>query len=536
MAETDNREIDIIETDIEIKETDIVETDVEIKEIDEVELRDKDALPDKENSKSAQAKDNKSIEKKKNPTTSGSEKKKNSTASKADNKNSNNNKDKNKKQKSGLEKKLKIMTMWPVIVMGLVVMVLSYYVFLYTTQKEVYRNLSNSAEGIMIYFNTAFEGDYHVEEEAGNYHLYKGEQDLSLNSEVLEIYKEKTGIDFTVFYLDIRMLSTLKNTDGSSVLLTVVNQSVSDAVINGKQDQYYNNIDINGVKYFACYKPLYNTDGSVAGMVFAGKPTEEIEKESMRSLIWIPVITIVMIVIASWISTFPSRELVNAIKKERKFLDEIAKGNLNAEIDASIVKRNDELGEMGRFSRSVQKFIREMIERDTLTRLYTRRIGQSKIDYVQHQLNNAGVKYCVCMGDIDFFKKVNDTYGHDAGDIVLRDIAHIFNENMLGRGFTIRWGGEEFLIIFEDATLDKAYKHLASIREKVLAHEMAYQDLVIKVTMTFGLVEGDSRHIDDIVKEADNLLYIGKQNGRNQIVTSEAAKKIEEENAAAGLN
>ncbi len=167
-----------------------------------------------------------------------------------------------------------------------------------------------------------------------------------------------------------------------------------------------------------------------------------------------------------------------------------------------------------------------MIERDPLTRLYTRRIGASKVDYTQKLLNEAGVKYCVCMGDIDFFKKVNDTYGHDAGDIVLHDVAHIFNENMLGHGFTIRWGGEEFLIIFEDADLEKAYNTLAKIRELVLAHEMPYGDDVIKVTMTFGLIEGDGRNIEDIVKEADNLLYYGKQNGRNQIVTSREVNRM----------
>ena len=173
-----------------------------------------------------------------------------------------------------------------------------------------------------------------------------------------------------------------------------------------------------------------------------------------------------------------------------------------------------------------------MIERDTLTRLYTRRIGQSKINYVKKQLLEAGVKYSVCMGDIDFFKKVNDTYGHDAGDLVLRDVAHIFNENMLGHGFTVRWGGEELLTIFEDADMDKAYKILKDIREKVINHEMDYNGQIIKVTMTFGLTEGDERDIDDIVKEADNLLYYGKQNGRNRIVTSKDAEKMLQESGA----
>ena len=130
------------------------------------------------------------------------------------------------------------------------------------------------------------------------------------------------------------------------------------------------------------------------------------------------------------------------------------------------------------------------------------------------------------MGDIDFFKKFNDTYGHDCGDLVLRDIASIFNEYMLGKGFAVRWGGEEFLIIFEDADLTKALGLLKVLRQKVLDHVIEYESNKLGVTMTFGLVQGDMRDIDDIVKEADELLYIGKQNGRNRIVTPEETNPV----------
>ena len=437
------------------------------------------------------------------------------------------------RNKKGLERKLKIMTMVPVIFMGIVVTILSYYVFLYTVQKEVDRNLKNATTSIVLHFDELSDGDYRVEYASDDtYTIFKGERDLSDTQSFIERYKAETGLDLTVFYLDARVFSTLTDDKGNLIINTYANKLVSDAVINGNKDVFYNNIDIKGTKFFAYYTPLHNTDGKVIGMIFAGKPTLEVERDSMMSLVWIPVVTILMIVIGGWISLKQSRELIDVIKKEKKFLDEIAKGNLSAEIDQSIVKRDDELGDMGRFSRNVQKYIREMIERDTLTRLYTRRIGQSKINYVKNQLLEAGVKYSVCMGDIDYFKKVNDTYGHDAGDLVLRDVAHIFNENMLGHGFTVRWGGEELLTIFEDADIDKSYKILKDIREKIINHEMDYNGQIIKVTMTFGLTEGDERDIDDIVKEADNLLYYGKQNGRNRIVTSKDAEKMLQESGA----
>lgn len=427
---------------------------------------------------------------------------------------------------------LKTMTIVPVVVMGIIVTVLSYYVLVYTTEKEVERNLKNMAEGILLYYDTIYPGELYLDKTTGT--VYKGDIPVEETSSVLEEYKNVTGSEYSIFYLDVRMATTITDENGNRITNSYANNIVSDAVINKGKTVFYDNIDIYGTKYYAYYRPIYNKSEAI-GMIFAGKPTAEVEKESMRALIFIPVLTVVMTIIASGFSLIPARKLVKDIKKEKSFLDEISKGNLNTEIDSSVVKRNDELGDMGRFSKNVQKFIREMIERDTLTRLYTRRIGETKINYVQKQLIEAGVKYCVCMGDIDFFKKVNDTYGHDAGDIVLREIAHIFNENMLGHGFTIRWGGEELLIIFEDADLEKAYGVLSGIREKVIEHVMVSNGEKINVTMTFGIIEGDDRPIGDIVKEADNLLYIGKQNGRNQIVTSNDAKRILEDNNSTAI-
>jgi len=429
-----------------------------------------------------------------------------------------------KSKKGGLERKLKTITIVPVLIMGIIVTVLSYYVLVYTTQKEVERNLKNMAECVVLYYDTIFPGEYVLDKTDGK--VYKGDTELNSTETVLDNFKNISGIDFTIFYVDVRIATTITGEDGNKIDNTTVNYIVADHVINSCKSIFYDNIDISGTKYFAYYQPLYNKDG-VVGMIFAGKPTAEVELESMQAILFIPIVTIVMTLVAGWFSLVPARKLVDDIQKEKKFLDDISKGKLNTEIDSSVIKRDDELGDMGRFSKSVQKFIREMIERDTLTRLYTRRIGETKINYVQNQLNQSGVKYCVCMGDIDYFKKVNDTYGHDSGDVVLKEVARIFNENMLGHGFTIRWGGEEFLIIFEDADINKAYGVLSDIRQKVIEHVMISNGEKISVTMTFGLTEGDNRPIEDIVKEADNLLYIGKQNGRNQIVTSEISQLID---------
>jgi len=391
------------------------------------------------------------------------------------------------------------MTIVPIILMGIVVTVLSYYVFLRTIKLEVERSLDNVAESVILQLDYLYPGDYAAEKISDNeYKLYKGGVDISERDDLIQAYFDKTNIDITVFFLDIRMLTTLKSVDGDSIKYTISNKSVSDAVINGGQNMFYDNIEINDAKYYAYYKPLYNGEKCI-GMIAVARPGAEIEKESRKALNWIPVVTLIMTLFAAIFSFYPAKRLIGAIDIEKRFLDEISRGNLNAEIDKEVTERGDELGDMARFSRSVQKFLREMIERDTLTRLYTRRIGESKISYAQAQYDEAGVKYCVCMGDIDYFKKFNDTYGHDCGDLVLRDIASIFNEYMLGKGFAVRWGGEEFLIVFEDADLDKALIQLKALRQKVLEHELNYEGEKLRVTMTFGIVQGDMKQIEEII-------------------------------------
>lgn len=422
------------------------------------------------------------------------------------------------------------MVIMPTILMGIFVLFISYYVLMNSVQKEVERNLKNIAESVSIYYEMTYPGDYNVVQKGGVYRLYKGEADIMNTMDVLDKFNRRTGADITIFYMDVRMVTTIRDSVGNRAVRSVAQPFVSDKVINNNQSVFYDNVVIVGEKYYGYYAPIKNTDGKIVGMIFAGKPTAEVENESLRSLIWVPFVVIIFAIIGALVCSVPARDITRAIGKEKLFLDDISKGKLNARIDDKLLARKDELGDMARFTNSVQKFIRDMIERDALTKLYTRRVGEIKIDVTRNQLEQAGVKYCVAMGDIDFFKKFNDTYGHDCGDLVLREVARIFNENMVGKGFTVRWGGEEFLTIFEDMDLDKANAHLQKLRQKILDFVFDYQGQQLSVTMTFGLTAGDSRDIKDIVKEADGLLYVGKQNGRNQIVTiNDVPKTVTEE-------
>lgn len=122
--------------------------------------------------------------------------------------------------------------------------------------------------------------------------------------------------------------------------------------------------------------------------------------------------------------------------------------------------------------------------------------------------------------DIDFFKKVNDTYGHNVGDGVLVHIADILQKNTESIGEVFRWGGEEFIILLPGLDLNSAVDVAESVRCKVQESECHCQNAVVKVTMSFGVAELDmEKTATDNIKIADDNLYRAKQEGRNRVIS-----------------
>jgi diguanylate cyclase (GGDEF)-like protein/PAS domain S-box-containing protein len=155
---------------------------------------------------------------------------------------------------------------------------------------------------------------------------------------------------------------------------------------------------------------------------------------------------------------------------------------------------------------------------DPLTGLYNRRALDTKF---QHLFTNAVINnepLSIIMGDIDHFKSINDTYGHQQGDGVLRDVAKILLENTRTIDICSRWGGEEFIIILPGSSMEKAFEIAERIRRAI---ESTTAINTRAVTCSFGVAKkeaGDS--IKEIFKRVDENLYVAKKNGRNKTVAS----------------
>ena len=153
---------------------------------------------------------------------------------------------------------------------------------------------------------------------------------------------------------------------------------------------------------------------------------------------------------------------------------------------------------------------------DKLTGLHNRNylteIGDSKFARAKRHSENLSVIIC----DVDFFKAVNDTYGHLGGDKVLKAIGSLLNENKRAEDFCARYGGEEFVIVLEHCIKDKAKKKAEEIRVAISKLEIDG----ISVTASFGVAQIESGHenFEALLKDADEALYKAKEEGRNRVV------------------
>lgn len=169
--------------------------------------------------------------------------------------------------------------------------------------------------------------------------------------------------------------------------------------------------------------------------------------------------------------------------------------------------------------RKLMKYNKELqraANTDMLTKLWNRLF---LMQYMEKKVASPDIFMSIAIGDIDFFKKVNDTYGHECGDEVLRTLAAVFKKEMEGHGVVARWGGEEFIFVFEGVNGDEAMVLLDHLQRVVRDTVINYEGLQLKVTMTFGLVEYDTKlRLDENINIADERLYIGKEKGRDRII------------------
>ncbi len=160
----------------------------------------------------------------------------------------------------------------------------------------------------------------------------------------------------------------------------------------------------------------------------------------------------------------------------------------------------------------------KLISIDPLTGLWNRRTMQARLMELQHIKTKQNEDFTIAIIDIDAFKKVNDSYGHDAGDYLLTVLARIFTDYMENKGSVARWGGEEFLLSFEKTTFKTALTNMDNLHSLIEQYPFKYKGKNINLTISAGLKEFEEHlGVDTVISMADKLLHQSKNNGKNSI-------------------
>lgn len=411
----------------------------------------------------------------------------------------------------------------PLLFFGLVLMLLGSTIFTKALYKEVEKELISVSSTFIQMIDSLYPGDYQLVGDDALL-LFKGETDITLKKELVTKLKENTNLDATLYYMDTRILTTIPDKNGKSMIGTGAPATVVQEVLEADTPRFYDKVIILGQSYYTYFTPLHNTDGRVIGMLALGKPTKELDEAVLKTLIPLIVADILLILAVALFTYLYTKKFVAALITIHDFLKEVASGILTTKMPSAVLNRNDELGEIAQSALTMQHSLHTLVERDALTTLYNRRFGDRMLhEMIEKSLQNQ-IPFCICICDIDFFKKVNDTYGHDAGDCILKNVAYQLKSFMRGNGFAARWGGEEFLLVFENKDLQQSHDILKNLLNHIRETETTYEDKLIKVTMSFGLISGDSDNITALLHAADQNLYKAKTSGRNQIVFSDSSQ------------
>lgn len=164
-----------------------------------------------------------------------------------------------------------------------------------------------------------------------------------------------------------------------------------------------------------------------------------------------------------------------------------------------------------------KKVYEQQAHTDYLTKIYNRSKFDNILEYEYKKYQRYKESFCLIFLDIDFFKKINDQYGHDIGDNVLVQLSHLISQNIRQSDTFARWGGEEFVILLSQTKLQTAETFANKLRELVQKYQFPE---VNNLTISMGVVEFNEKYtLEEFIKLADTALYLAKENGRNKVET-----------------
>jgi diguanylate cyclase (GGDEF)-like protein len=228
-------------------------------------------------------------------------------------------------------------------------------------------------------------------------------------------------------------------------------------------------------------------------------------------------------VIIGGAATIVAKHIIVPLEALNAAVLKVANGDLDVEVP---VRRYDELGIVsGMFNEMVARLresltmLEDLATTDPLTGLSNRKQIMANLDLQMEGYCRHGTDFALLMLDLDYFKKINDTYGHQAGDLVLSEMATILRQTLRTLDTAGRYGGEEFMIILDTTDIGQAIQTAERIRHAVDEHIFHWQGQEIRATISIGVaaISIDDTTVEGLIGRVDKALYAAKTEGRNRI-------------------
>lgn len=240
-----------------------------------------------------------------------------------------------------LQYKMLILAIIPVLVMGIVAILISNTVVKNKLLDDAKQKLKATSNAVLAAYDQN-AGDYFVNATGD---LWKGAYNVSLSTPFIDDIAAKTGIEVTFFYNDTRLVTSLKDADGKRILGSKAGDFLVENVLQDGNEVFTNRVLVDGTFYFGYYVPVHqNNSDEIIGMVFAGMPVKEIYASLNLITMIFTVAILVILVIAVIGCLLVSRGIAKSIRNSMDVVKQISEGNLNVEIEQSMLDRKDEAG------------------------------------------------------------------------------------------------------------------------------------------------------------------------------------------------
>ncbi|MCR4842088.1 MAG: methyl-accepting chemotaxis protein [Eubacterium sp.] len=201
--------------------------------------------------------------------------------------------------------------------------------------------LKATAEQMADLYNYAYEGDWAMSDDGT---LTKGSTVMSGDYELIDDLKTKTGVDYTLFYMDTRVLTTIVNAEGERDVNTTASEEVVSAVVEGLEEYYARGIEVEGTSYDIYYIPMLNSDGSCQGMVSTARPVADVTAAIKRAISFMVLVALIGVIVIFVIGRMIASKISVIMNQVAGELKELAEGDLTMTMDETVIDRNDELG------------------------------------------------------------------------------------------------------------------------------------------------------------------------------------------------